>query len=90
MVSQSNYDDMFQKLDKEMYVKMLEKRILSAIMDFLAEKNIDISEFKEREQSILNNGVIMTGGNLKAENMSVGKSAKVTNLFKKDKGSSAT
>jgi hypothetical protein len=90
LVSQPHYDDMFQKLDKEMYAKTLEKRILSSIMDFLEQRNIDISEFKQREQSILNNGVIMTGGNMKAENMSVGKNAKTTSFFRRDKGSSAT
>jgi hypothetical protein len=77
-VSQIYYSQHFQKLDKEKYFKIIEKRIFNLIGDFLDDKNIDASEFKERESSILNNGVIVTGGNVTGENISVGKGSKIS------------
>lgn len=84
MAAKNEYNELFQRLDKEMYAKTLEKRILSSIINFLEERNIDVSEFREREQSILNNGVIMTGGSMKAENIAVGKNAKTANFFRRE------
>lgn len=81
-VSQLLYSQHFQKLDKERYFKIIEKRIFNMLEDFLDSKNIDSSEFKERETSILNNGVLVTGGNLKADNIAVGKKSKINNFFK--------
>lgn len=76
-ISQTQYSQHFQKLDKERYFKMIEKRLFNLIGNFLDSKNIDASEFKERETSILNQGVIVTGGNIKSENIAVGKSSKI-------------
>lgn len=81
-ISQSVYSQHFQKLDKERYFKIIEKRIFNMLEEFLDRKNIDASEFKERETSILNNGVLVTGGNLKADNIAVGKKSSITNVFK--------
>lgn len=75
--SQQYYSQHFQKLDQERYFKIIEKRIFNLITDFLDNKNIDTSEFKEREASILNQGVIMTGGNLTGENIAIGKDSKI-------------
>jgi hypothetical protein len=76
-ISQTHYSQHFQKLDKERYFKMIEKRIFNLIGNFLDSKNIDASEFKERETSILNQGVIVTGGNINSENIAVGKGSKI-------------
>ena len=81
-VSQILYSQHFQKLDKERYFKTIEKRIFNMLTEFLDEKNIDNSEFKERETSILNNGVLVTGGNLKADNIAVGKKSSINNILK--------
>ena len=79
---QHSYSQHFQKLDKERYFKTVEKRIFNTLEEFLDMKNIDTSEFKERETSILNNGVLVTGGNLKADNIAIGEKSKITTLFK--------
>jgi hypothetical protein len=76
-ISQTQYSQHFQKLDKERYFKMIEKRIFNLIGNFLDSKNIDASEFKERETSILNQGVIVTGGNINSENIAVGKGSRI-------------
>jgi hypothetical protein len=73
--SGSEYRHYFQMLDKEMYVKIFEKQLLVAIKDFLDAHNIDTSDIKERQTTILNSGVIVQGGEVKAEALSVGTGA---------------
>jgi hypothetical protein len=68
----ANYRRYFQKLDREMYVKLVQQRILDLIVEFLDERNIDTSDLKERTTSILNNGVIVSGGSVQAQSMAVG------------------
>ncbi len=66
----------FQKLDKEMNVKILERQILDCIVDFLESKNIDTSDLKERQETILNYGVIVSGGSIQAQSFAVGQQAR--------------
>lgn len=84
--SPNEYRRYFQKLDKEMYLKVLEKNILDSILTFLEENNIDVSELRQRQSIILNNGVIMSGGSMNAENVSVGIGATVENVKQKIAG----
>jgi hypothetical protein len=70
------YSHYFQKLDKEMYLKLVESQILDSIINFLDDHNIDTSDLRAREQTILNNGIIVTGGSVEARNLTVGKRAK--------------
>lgn len=70
------YRRYFQKLDKEMYVKMLERSILDSTIDFLEAKNVDISDLKERKTTILNSGVIVSGGSIEAKSLAVGQRAR--------------
>ena len=76
VASSKHYQRHFQRLDKEMYMKIVESQILDSIVDFLDKKNIDISDFKERQEVILNNGVLISGGEFKGENIAIGERAK--------------
>jgi hypothetical protein len=73
---QNYYRAHFQQLDKERHVKTIEQCTIDAIVDFLGDHNIDTSDIKDRRSAILNNGVIVAGGELKADNIAVGKGAK--------------
>lgn len=70
------FNHYFQKLDKEMYLKLIERQILDSIINFLDAHNIDTSDLRAREETILNNGVIVTGGSVEAQNITVGERAK--------------
>jgi hypothetical protein len=72
----------FQKLDGDFYSKVLEREILSTIVSFLDEHNIDTSELKERQSTILNSGIIIHGGDVKAESLAVGTAAQATKITK--------
>jgi hypothetical protein len=65
----------FQRLDKECHVKTTEQCLVDSIVEFLDQHCIDTSDLRDRASTILNNGVIVAGGELKAENMAVGQSA---------------
>ena len=81
--SANEYRRYFQRLDKEMYLKILEKNILDSILTFLEEHDVDVSELKQRQNTILNQGVIVSGGNMTTQSMSVGLGAKVENISQK-------
>lgn len=74
-ISQEEYQRFFQKLDQEMYLKIIESKIIDGLASFLDSKNIDTSNFKEARKTILNHGIIVTGS-LHAKSLAVGKRAK--------------
>jgi hypothetical protein len=73
------YRRYFQKLDKEMYTKILESQILDCIVHFLDERNIDTSELKEAQTRIINSGIIVSGGSsVTADTVAAGRSTAVS------------
>lgn len=77
-LASEGYRRYFQLLDKEMYLKVVERRLLDAIVDFLDAHGVDTSEMKRREEAILNQGVIISGGDVKFENTNIGQRAQLT------------
>jgi hypothetical protein len=71
-----NYRRYFQRLDREMYVKVVEQRLLDAIIQFLDEHDVDVSDLVDRQTTILNNGVMLSGGSIQAESLAVGTGAR--------------
>jgi len=68
------YRRYFQKLDKEMYMKILESQILDTIVRFLDRHNIDTSDLKETQARIINSGIIVSGGGtVEANTLAVGR-----------------
>ena len=72
------YRRYFQKLDKEMYAKTIERLLFDTMASFLDSRDIDTSAFNERRSTILNNGVMVTGGSFTAGSVAAGKKAKAT------------
>jgi len=77
----------FQKLDGDFYSKVLEREILAAIVNFLDEHDIDTSELKERQSTILNSGIIIHGGDVKAESLAVGSGAQAIKVSRSEPAS---
>jgi hypothetical protein len=75
LATSPNYRRYFQKLDKEMGLKLVERAVLDSIVDFLDAKNIDTSDLKERTSTILNNGVIVSGGYIRTDTFTGGAGA---------------
>lgn len=74
--SSLKFRQFFQRLDREMYAKIVERQILESIIDFLDSKNVDTTDLKEQRMTILNTGLIVSGGSVNAENIAVGEQAK--------------
>ncbi len=74
----TNYRRYFQKLDREMYSKTIERRIFEVLSQFLDEHGIDTSAFEERQSMVLNNGVMVTGGSFSADTVAAGARAKAS------------
>ena len=68
----------FQKVDGDSYNKMFDREILDAICSFLDAHNIDTSDLRERQNVIMNSGIIVQGGDVRAESLAVGTGASST------------
>lgn len=73
--SGDSYEDYFQMLDKDMYSKILQSRIIDAIVNTLEAKGISTEAIKEQRTTILNQGII---GNVQTEAISVGTKSAAT------------
>lgn len=73
----TQYSRYFQKLDREMYVKVLERTILDSLVEFLDARDIDTTELSERRETIINNGIMVPGGSVEAHNVAVGQGANI-------------
>jgi hypothetical protein len=60
--SDDNYHNYFQKTDAAKHLKLIERHVLAALLDFLDERDVDTTEFRNRQMTILNQGIIQTGG----------------------------
>lgn len=71
--SDKRYRRYFHQLDSEMYAKTAERRILDALVEFLEDHGIDTTEITQRSETILNNGVLVTGqGSVRANSIVAG------------------
>lgn len=74
-VRSTHYRRFFQRVDKEMYVKLLERVILDQVVEVLSAHGIDTSVIDESRATIINNGVMTGGGSITADNIAVGQNA---------------
>jgi hypothetical protein len=70
------YSHFFQKMDQEMYVKVVETRLLDTLIDFLDEHRVDTTELRSRQTTILNQGTLV--GSVQAEVVAIGPRAKAS------------
>jgi hypothetical protein len=75
IVSSGEYGHYFQKIDGDFYNKLFERAVLDTLIEFLDAHGIDTSELKDRQTTIMNSGVIVQGGDVKAESLAVGTGA---------------
>ncbi|NJO29738.1 MAG: hypothetical protein HC874_21020 [Richelia sp. SL_2_1] len=81
--SDTHYRNYFQFLDQDMYLKVIENALFEGIVEFLDSKNIDTSELKNKQSKIINEGIIMTGGEIRTGILAIGRRARA--IFNKRK-----
>jgi len=73
----ASYERYFQKVDKDVALKLLTSEFLASLQKYLNEKNISTNQFSQTTTKIFNEGVIISGGEVKAEAFAVGKGANI-------------
>jgi hypothetical protein len=76
--SSAQYERYFQSVDKDVTAKLLTTTLLSALRTYLEEKNISTEDFSTATTKIVNEGVMISGGEVKADSLAVGQGAKVS------------
>lgn len=72
------FHNYFQARDVEKHSKIVERRLLAAVLDYLDGKGVDIFEFRQRATAILNSGVMHFGsGSVNVTGSAVGTGATV-------------
>jgi hypothetical protein len=76
-MADTNFQRYFQQLDFAQYTKTVEDIIFQSMVDFLDDHGIDTSSLVERQATIQNNGVYVSGNaTVNATNIAAGKKAK--------------
>jgi hypothetical protein len=83
LLSSGFYHRYFQILDKDLNYKVTQHIIIDSIIEYLDSKGISTEDIKQTQTAIINSGVMVNGGTVNAEQMSVGIGAKVTNTINK-------
>lgn len=66
------YQNYYGIQDLTMYWQTLDRAIIKGILDLLRQNNVDTSAFEDSTKNIINNGVMMNGGEFTASQVAVG------------------
>ncbi|MBT2417564.1 TFIIB-type zinc ribbon-containing protein [Streptomyces sp. ISL-22] len=72
----------FQQLDRELYAKTVEHRVLDALVQFMEDHNIDSSDLVQRQTTIYNSG-LYAGGNVTVNDSAVGVGGSLAQMFRR-------
>jgi hypothetical protein len=72
MAVDTHYHDHFQATDVDKYLKVVERNVVAATLDFLDDHGVDTTEFRNNQLFFLNQGVLQTGGVSVVHNQAVG------------------
>ncbi|MEV0639690.1 hypothetical protein AB0I77_33100 [Streptomyces sp. NPDC050619] len=78
----------FQQLDRELYAKTVEHRVLDALVDFMEDHNIDSGDLIQRQATINNMG-LYAGGNVTLNSSAVGVGGSIAGVFRRGQPSGA-
>lgn len=71
-----SYERYFQKVDQDFSKKVVQESLLDSLLKSLQQRNICTDSLKNATTTIHNEGVIVNGGSLQAENLTAGRSAR--------------
>ena len=78
--AQNTFLHYFQKADADFDNKLIERKILDEIECFLDARGIDTTDIRERQTTILNSGILVQGGDVRAESLAVGQGAQASKV----------
>lgn len=78
--AQTSFMHYYQKADADFDSKLIERKILDEIERFLDEHGIDTTDIRDRQTTILNSGILVQGGDVRAESLAVGQGAQANKI----------
>ncbi|WP_370119107.1 zinc ribbon domain-containing protein [Streptacidiphilus sp. MAP12-33] len=77
--SDAQYHRYFQKYDSGVVLKVCERRSLDALVEFAQEHGVDVGDLVRNQRTIVNNGIIATGGaSVQGNSVASGESSRAT------------
>jgi hypothetical protein len=73
-----DYSRYFQMIDQDFYGKMVKETLLDSLLKSLERRDISTEGLKSASTKIYNEGIIISGGTVEAENISAGKKARAS------------
>ncbi|MQY04432.1 hypothetical protein [Actinomadura macrotermitis] len=68
LAAEPGFTTFLQTLDTDKYIRLIERRVNEALLDHLSgECGIDVSAYRAQAATVLNEGVIMTGGTVNGQ-----------------------
>ncbi|MFI7412089.1 hypothetical protein ACIBU0_25805 [Streptomyces sp. NPDC049627] len=89
MALSPNYHNYFQVVDALRITALVERHTLAAIREFLDARGYDINDFRNQQQTILNQGLIQQGGMSIIGNQAIGTGATATQNVPQQPGPAA-
>jgi len=77
--SENTYERYFQQVDRDFMLKILTNEVIKNLQHFLSENNIATDQFKETTTKIVNEGIMIYGGQVQADSLAAGKGAIINN-----------
>lgn len=77
-LAQKFFQHHFQKSDADLCSKLIERKVLDELIAFLDNHGIDTSDLRDRTTTILNSGILVQGGDVRADSLAVGANAQAT------------
>jgi hypothetical protein len=66
------YQDYYGVQDLTMYWRSIEEAVLNGVVELLESKGVDVSQFKEQATTVINSGIMVSGGQFTATQVSAG------------------
>ncbi|MFA6371550.1 MAG: hypothetical protein WCW68_02895 [Methanothrix sp.] len=82
IIAKRDYKNYFSAQDIVMIQNSIEQTVINSIADLLDTNGIDSSLLRDDVMAFVNQGIMMFGGKLEAENVAVGTGAKIFNQLK--------
>ncbi len=77
-IAARNYESYYGVQDLTMYWKSIQQAVLDGIVKLLKQYEVDTSQFEQVANNIVNNGVMVSGGNFSENQFAVGSRASAT------------
>jgi hypothetical protein len=78
-IAAKNYESYYGVQDLTLYWKAIENAILDSTIKLLKQRGVDTSQFEQASSTIVNSGIMVSGGNFSATQVAAGQGAQAVN-----------